>query len=79
MRRLFKRTKVYNSRSFDLNMVKDADEFRTILSTLVTFDFAGVEFKQLYCPESNKANFHVELPSNKTLETWLIRVGFEEA
>ena len=74
----FKKTREYNSRSFDLTRNDDIQEFGYILRTLRSFDFAGIEFLTLYSPKA-KATIHVRIKSNMTLETWLVLMGFEEA
>ncbi len=74
----FKKVRTYNSRSFDLTKPEDIDEFGYILRTLKTFDFTGIEFLTVYSVTA-KANIHVDIKSNLTLETWLVRMGFEEA
>jgi len=78
MMNLFKKVRQYNSRSFDLSKVEDVEEFGYILRTLKTFDFTGIEVLKLYSTTA-KANIHIDVPSNMTLETWLVRMGFEEA
>ena len=78
MKSLFKKVRQYNSRNFDLTDSMDIEEFGYILRTIKSFDFVGVEITTLYTATA-KANIHVDLPSNTTLETWLIRMGFEEA
>lgn len=74
----FKKIRMYNSRSFDLTKPEELDEFGYILRTLKTFDFTGVKFLTAYSIEA-KATIHVDVKSNMTLETWLVRMGFEEA
>ena len=74
----FKKVREYNSRSFDLTRDDDIQEFGYILRTLRSFDFTGIEFLTIYSPKA-KATIHVSIKSNMTLETWLVRMGFEEA
>jgi len=74
---MFKKIHQYNSRTYDVSLAKDAREYEFILDTLATFDFA-IEKSMVISNGTNKKNIHVDL-NDKTLETWLIRMGFTEA
>ena len=75
----FKRTHQYNSRNYDVSLVADAREFEFIIDVLKTFDFVVIPVMTVESVNTTKKNIHVELKINRTLETWLIRMGFEEA
>ena len=75
----FKKTHQYNSRNYDVSLVADAREFEFILDVLKTFDFVVMPAMTVEAIGTTKKNIHVELKTNKTLETWLIRMGFTEA
>ena len=68
----------WNSRSFNLNEEEELEKFQELRETLQDFDFTWKKLLYLYS-ESNFANIHVQLRSNKTMEIWLIKHGFERA
>ena len=78
MMNIFKKEVQYNSRNYDVSKPEDAKEFEFILDTLTTFDFI-TKTVVVEAIGTTKKNIHVNLLSNQTMETWLIRMGFEEA
>ena len=74
-----KKTHQYNSRIYDVALVQDAKEFEFILDVLKTFDFVEVPVMTVSSVGTTRKNIHVDLKTNRTLETWLIRMGFIEA
>ena len=79
MMNLFRKTREYNSRTFNMTNERDIEEFGYILRTIRSFNFiGGLEIFTLYS-NNGKANIHVRLKSNMTFETWLVLMGFEEA
>ena len=75
----FRKVRVYNSRNFNLDNFADHMEYEWILHTLRSFDFALKKIVTVTTEDNSKGNIHVELKSNMTLETWLVKHGFEEA
>lgn len=75
----WRKAREFNSRSYDLDLVKDDDEFRFLRKTLNSFIESGIVLDSIaLISETNKANLHVAT-NNKTLIKWLKKFGFEEA
>lgn len=68
----------YNSKNYDLSNTKDFEEFYDLVDTILDFDFAIDRSSIVYTEDYQKANIHVET-SEKMMEIWLIKKGFEEA
>lgn len=74
----FRKIRQFNSRSYNLDLVKDSDEFYFLVSTLTSFYDTNIIKDLKTVNVKNIANIHVET-NNKTLIKWLIKFGFEEA
>ena len=73
-----KKLRGFNSESYNLDLVKENDEYEFLLNTLGSFHDTGVITNLCTLKAKNKANIHVET-KDKTLIKWLIKFGFEEA
>ena len=73
-----RRTRQFNSNSYDLDLVKDNDEFNFLLNTLGSFQDTEIIKELASVKAGHKVNIHVET-NNKTLIKWLLKFGFEEA
>ena len=73
-----KRIRQFNSNSYDLDLVKDADEYNFLFNTLGSFHDNEVITDLCTLRAGHKVNIHVET-KDKTLIKWLIKFGFEEA
>ena len=75
----FNKTRQFNSKSYNTEMVKEFDEFYFLKRVLNSFREEGVITKMIVLTSENgMANIHVET-RDKTLIKWLLKFGFEEA
>ena len=77
----FRRVKQFNSRNYDLTLVKDKDEYDFLIDVLYSFIYSKNIVDAVYSIKTEdgaKVNIHVET-NNKTLIKWLLKFGFEKA
>ena len=74
----FKKVRTFNSRTYDVELVKDKDEFEFLMNTIGSLAQV-IDIKEFATVRSiNKINIHIET-SDKTLIKYLLKFGFEEA
>ena len=75
----FGKVRTFNSKSYNLDLVKEKDEFEFLRNTLRSFIESGdVRNMLVLTSENHKANIHIAT-KNRTLIKLLLRFGFEEA
>lgn len=73
-----KKYRCFNSRTYDVDLVRDADEFEFLMNTVGSFQPDVADIKEFATVRTkNKVNIHV-VTSDKTLIKWLIKFGFKE-